>query len=32
MWIEGQDIDCENGATGSNITFNVQLSTNSSAG
>ena len=31
MWIEGQDIDCENGATGSNITFNLQLSTQSSA-
>ncbi len=27
MWIEGQDIDCENGATGSNITFQLQLST-----
>ncbi len=31
MWIEGQDIDCENNATGSNISFNVQLSTQSSA-
>ena len=31
MWIEGQDIDCENNATGSNITFDVQLSTQSSA-
>ncbi len=31
MWIEGQDIDCENGATGSDIVFNVQLSTDSSA-
>lgn len=31
MWIEGQDIDCENNATGSNIQFNVQLSTESSA-
>lgn len=27
MWIEGQDIDCENGASGGNATFNVQLST-----
>jgi len=27
MWIEGQDIDCDNSATGSNIAFNVQLST-----
>jgi len=31
MWIEGQDIDCENGATGSNITYYLQLSTDSSA-
>ena len=29
MWIEGQDIDCENNATGSNINFNLQLSTQS---
>ena len=27
MWIEGQDIDCENNATGSNIVFKLQLST-----
>lgn len=27
MWIEGQDIDCENNATGSNISFKVKLST-----
>ena len=27
MWIEGQDIDCDNSATGSNIAFDVQLST-----
>lgn len=31
MWIEGQDIDCENNATGSNIIFKLQLSTESSA-
>lgn len=31
MWIEGQDIDCENNATGSDITYTVQLSTESSA-
>ena len=30
MWIEGQDIDCENNATGSDISFNLQFSTNSS--
>ena len=27
MWIEGQDIDCENNATGSDISYNIQLST-----
>lgn len=27
MWIEGQDIDCENNATGSNIAFKVQFTT-----
>lgn len=27
MWIEGQDIDCENGASGGQATFNVQLTT-----
>ena len=32
LWIEGQDIDCENNATGSDITYNIQLSTQSSAG
>jgi len=31
MWIEGQDIDCENNATGSDITFDLQISTQSSA-
>lgn len=25
MWIEGQDVDCENTASGTDITFNVQL-------
>lgn len=24
-WIEGQDVDCENGASGTNITFNIGL-------
>ena len=32
LWIEGQDIDCENNATGSDITYDIQLSTQSSAG
>lgn len=27
MWIEGQDIDCENNATGSDISYKIQLST-----
>ena len=27
MWLEGQDVDCENGATGSDISFKVSLST-----
>lgn len=27
MWIEGQDIDCENGASGRDITFDLQFST-----
>lgn len=31
MWIEGQDIDCENNATGSDISFKVQLSTTNTA-
>ena len=26
MWIEGQDVDCENTASGSNIAFNIQIS------
>ena len=28
MWVEGQDVDCENNASGSDISFNVQLSLN----
>ena len=32
MWIEGQDIDCENNATGSDISYNLQFSTESSKG
>ena len=27
MWVEGQDIDCENNATGSDISYTIQLST-----
>lgn len=31
MWIEGQDVDCENDASGSSVSFNVQFSMNSKA-
>lgn len=27
MWIEGQDVDCENSASGGNITYGLQLTT-----
>jgi len=27
MWIEGQDIDCENNATGTDISFNISFTT-----
>ena len=26
MWVEGQDIDCENNASGTDITYNIELS------
>lgn len=25
MWVEGQDVDCENGASGGNITYSLQI-------
>jgi len=28
MWVEGQDVDCENNASGSDITFNLQITSN----
>lgn len=28
MWVEGQDVDCENNASGGQISFNVQFSSN----
>ena len=31
MWIEGQDVDCENNASGGSLTFNLQFSSSSSA-
>ncbi len=27
MWIEGQDVDCENNASGGNITYDLQITT-----
>ena len=27
MWVEGQDVDCINEASGSNIKFDLKLST-----
>ena len=30
LWLEGQDVDCENGASVGNISFNLQFSTNPS--
>lgn len=30
MWIEGQDVDCENNASGGEITYNLQISTENS--
>ena len=32
MWVEGQDVDCENNASGSDITFHVVLSQNATGG
>ena len=26
MWIEGQDVDCENDASGSDLSYNLQFS------
>ncbi len=28
MWVEGQDVDCENNASGGNINFDLKISTN----
>lgn len=28
MWVEGQDVDCENNASGGDISFNLQFSSN----
>lgn len=31
MWIEGQDVDCENNASGATVSFNLQFSLNSNS-
>ena len=31
FWVEGQDVDCENNASGTGISLNIALSQNSSA-
>lgn len=31
MWVEGQDVDCENNASGGNINFDLKISTQSAA-
>ncbi len=31
MWVEGQDVDCENNASGTDISFNLHFSANASA-
>lgn len=28
MWVEGQDVDCENSASGATINFDLQFTTN----
>lgn len=32
MWVEGQDVDCENNASGGSLTYSVQISVNENAG
>jgi hypothetical protein len=31
MWVEGQDVDCEDKASGGSIEYNLQFSINSAA-
>ena len=31
FWVEGQDVDCENNASGTGISLNIALSQNSKA-
>ncbi|MEG0995133.1 MAG: hypothetical protein RSE91_04125, partial [Bacilli bacterium] len=31
MWVEGQDVDCENNASGGSVTYNLQFSTKTQA-
>ena len=30
MWVEGQDVDCENGASGGNVTYSLQITSENS--
>jgi hypothetical protein len=32
LWVEGQDVDCENAASGDDITFIIKLSLDSTTG
>ena len=32
MWVEGQDVDCENYASGGDLSFNLQFSSLENAG
>jgi hypothetical protein len=31
IWVEGQDVDCENDASGSKVSYNIQLSMDNGA-
>ena len=31
MWVEGQDVDCENMASGGQVAFDLQFSSNKNA-
>ena len=32
IWVEGQDVDCENDASGSKVSYNIQLSMDDGSG
>ena len=31
MWVEGQDVDCENNASGGSVSYNIQFSMDAGA-